>query len=260
MRAAAICVLAIACLQAGAASAIAVPPNHVRSSSFDRCPGGREWWQSRLDEQRAERMRPMPTNPALRDRLVALAAGDMEGAAHAAADAADAAAAAAADAAVSAGEAGSNAGRHLPPASPRDAARLARLQVIIDGRKPPTAAEIGRDGMDALISIVEEFHSQPQFQLRLGEALLGARDQGVGHAFKRRTAEMVDRALDDLDKPQRYGTLFTRDEQNRIVLQQPVESEAGLEARRAVLDLVPLPLEICMRRDSDSSERWPPFF
>ncbi|MDH5824840.1 hypothetical protein QFW77_17870 [Luteimonas sp. RD2P54] len=266
MKTTASCAAILAALLAGTAAAHVAQPNTISMASVDRCPGGPEWLESLRAERRAAGPRPVATNPALRDRLIALdrdrSAADYSQAAAEAAAAADAAAAAAL-AAIRAGDSGSAPSvpeSTSPPATPREASRLSRLQALVDLQKPPRVAEIGPSGMNAVFSVLERIASQPQARLRLGEALLRSGDPGLDRASRRRAAELVDRALHDLGEPQRYGTLFDIQAQGRAILRQPVEAEAGLEARRAGLGLVPLALETCVRSDSESDMPWSLFF
>lgn len=230
-----------------------VLPEPVRSESIARCPGGAEWLRMRDEEQRrmAQRRGAPATNPGLQEVLIALdreSELSAENAAQAAADAAATAADAAATAiaAMQDGAAPASPGAKKLP-SPNEVERIGRLQRIVELNGVPTVDEVGDRGMSAFVSALRSIDAGPEFRIRVAGELLGQRE--LDRWLKRSLAELVDNILDQHGKPQRYGTLFSRDEQDRAVFARPIENEAGLNARRIAAGLPASALELCARRD-----------
>ncbi|PPU03608.1 hypothetical protein XarbCFBP7408_08535 [Xanthomonas arboricola pv. guizotiae] len=59
---------------------------------------------------------------------------------------------------------------------------------------------------------------------------------------------LLDRVHLAQGKHQRYGTQFVRNEDGELVLQEPVEDLASIDARRAQMDLMPLGIYQCVLR------------
>lgn len=246
--------LCTAILMGGVAGADAyadvVLPDPIRSESVARCPGGAEWLRMRDEEQRrmAQRRGAPPANPGLQEALIAL---DQELQLNSY-SAIQAAAAAAANAVVQGDEASATVRK--PP--PEEAERIARLQRIVELNGVPTVDEVSDRGMSAFVSALRSIDASPEFRIRVASDLLGQRE--LDRWLKRNLAELVDNILEEQDKPQRYGTLFSRDEQDRTVFARPIENEAGLNARRIAVGLPASALELCARRDG-GEDFWPPW-
>lgn len=125
-----------------------------------------------------------------------------------------------------------------------DADNLRWLKGLVARKGFPTVAQVGQDGVLDAWLLVQHADSDPAFQQAILDTLMNqASHDGVP---RRDVAMMSDRVRLAQGKPQRYGTQFVRDKEGRFVLQEPVEDLAGMDSRRAHMDLMPLNLYQCM--------------
>ena len=117
-----------------------------------------------------------------------------------------------------------------------DARHLKELRIIAPDGTLPTLRQVGTDGMQALLLLVQHADSDPAYQ----QAVLNKLHVRVkaGDVDGRAYAFLTDRVLRATHKPQRYGTqmIFV---QNHLVL-PPVENPSGLGARRQDVGLMPM--------------------
>jgi len=120
---------------------------------------------------------------------------------------------------------------------PIDRDNTAWLQRVVAEKGWPGIALVGRDGYRAAFLIAQHADLAPAFQqqvLALMQPALARQD-----VLAEDVAMLTDRVLRGQGKPQRYGTQFGVDEQDRLFL-QPTEDEAGLDARRREMNLPPI--------------------
>lgn len=115
-----------------------------------------------------------------------------------------------------------------------DRDNAAWLESIVEARGWPDAATVGRDGADAARMLVQHADHDVAFQARALALMEPAVRKGT--VERADFALLTDRVLRAQGKPQRYGTQFETREDG-VMRMQPVEDEAGLDARRAAMGL-----------------------
>ncbi|MGS0572113.1 DUF6624 domain-containing protein [Xanthomonas oryzae pv. oryzicola] len=121
--------------------------------------------------------------------------------------------------------------------TPVDRANTAWLKQVVAAQGWPGRRLVGEDGANAAWVLVQHADADPAFQaqvLALMETALATQDVAPDDV-----ALLTDRVLLAQGKPQRYGTQFHRDADDRMAL-QPTEDEAGLDARRLRMGLPPM--------------------
>ncbi|MBP1473948.1 hypothetical protein J7I44_06535 [Frateuria sp. MAH-13] len=124
-----------------------------------------------------------------------------------------------------------------------DRDNLAWLKGVVARQGFPTLAQVGAQGMADAWLLAQHADRDSAFQLQLLRTLQArGADAGVR---KQDLAMLTDRVLLAQGKPQRYGTQFKPDASGALAM-QPVEDEAGLDARRASAGLMPLAIYRCV--------------
>jgi hypothetical protein len=115
-----------------------------------------------------------------------------------------------------------------------DLEHSARLERIIDRVGWPSPSLVGADGVQAAFIVLQ--HSQPLLQRRALPLLQAAHAKGAlaGESL----ALLTDRVLVHQGKPQRYGTQAKT--VDGVLVLEPLEDAAAVDARRAKLGLPPL--------------------
>lgn len=121
-----------------------------------------------------------------------------------------------------------------------DASNLPHIKQIDARQGFPTAAQVGRDGVQAAFLLVQHADSDSTFQAHVLDELKSRPDQGGVGAQD--YALLTDRVLLAQHKPQRYGSQFwINNENGKIKMQQKsTEDPANVDKRRAAIGLPPL--------------------
>jgi len=128
-----------------------------------------------------------------------------------------------------------------------DGDNLAWLEARVATSGFPTVLEVGEQGMAAAFLLVQHADRDPAFQSRV-LSMLAARGPDMG-IRKSEFAMLTDRVLHAQGKPQRYGTQFMPDPAHPGQLKMdPVEDPAGLDRRRAAMELPPIDDYRCVLR------------
>lgn len=99
----------------------------------------------------------------------------------------------------------------------------------------PTLAEVGKDGVSAMIYLVRDSR-QPDLQVDLLPVIIAAVKRG--EADKGEVADLVDRIRVDAGRKQLFGTQVKI--MNGFLVLVPIEGEAQVDARRKQFGLAPL--------------------
>ncbi|WP_258072071.1 DUF6624 domain-containing protein [Xanthomonas arboricola] len=110
----------------------------------------------------------------------------------------------------------------------------------------PTAESVGQQGVQDFWLLVQHADSDPAFQQTVLDMLI--KSSSTNGVRKADVAILLDRVHLAQGKHQRYGTQFVRNEDGELVLQEPVEDLASIDARRAQMDLMPLGIYQCVLR------------
>ncbi|MEJ1250654.1 DUF6624 domain-containing protein [Denitratimonas tolerans] len=129
-----------------------------------------------------------------------------------------------------------------------DADNLRWLKHLVAHDGFPTVEQVGQKGVRNAWLLVQHADADPVFQQEVLDSLI-ARSSTSG-LKKADLAMLSDRVLLALGQPQRYGTQFVQNKEGDLVLQDPVEDMADIDARRAQMDLMPLDLYRCVLRAS----------
>lgn len=124
-------------------------------------------------------------------------------------------------------------------------AQAKALADIVDRHGWPDNAMVGADGAAAAWMIVQQAIGLPQFMHACLELIEAA--AATGRVPRWQAALLTDRIRWLEGRPQVYGSQFDWDEKGELN-PLPIEDEAGVEARRAAVDLVPLASGIQQRR------------
>lgn len=117
-----------------------------------------------------------------------------------------------------------------------DSANLAWLKPLLLAWGWPTRAAIDSDGVQAVFLMVQHADRDPAFQA----AMLPKMEEAykAGDVDGQSLALLTDRVAKAQGRPQIYGTQTTG--KGRILVIDPIEDSAGVDARRAGLGLPPL--------------------
>lgn len=120
-----------------------------------------------------------------------------------------------------------------------DGDNLAWLKARVKRAGFPTVAEVGEQGMAAAFLLTQHADRDPAFQASVLKTLAArGKDMGIK---KSDYALLTDRVLRAQGKPQRYGTQFASDPAHPgQMTMDPVEDPAGLDRRRAAMELPPI--------------------
>ena len=174
-------------------------------------------------------------NRILADRLIALAAHDLETRERLAAD-------------------GSLFDGYHPEMQAVHEANARALEAIIVETGWPTPRLAGEDGAEAAWLIAQHAIGLPRFQRKCLELLKAAVAAGEAPAWQ--MAMMVDRILTYEGRPQVYGTSFDWDDDGELS-PRPIQGPEGLDQRRAEVGLEPLDSAIAKLRARDSAQPRP---
>lgn len=128
-----------------------------------------------------------------------------------------------------------------------DGDNLAWLEARVKRSGFPTVAEVGEQGMAAAFLLTQHADRDPAFQVSVLKTLAArGKDMGIK---KSDYAMLTDRVLRAQGKPQRYGTQFMPDPTHPGQMKMdPVEDPAGLDQRRAAMELPPIEDYACVLR------------
>jgi hypothetical protein len=116
-----------------------------------------------------------------------------------------------------------------------DAGRTKRLKEIVAAHSWPTAALIGRDGVDAAWLIVQHSPDSSWQEEMLPRLEAAAK---AGDIPRSNVALLTDRVLVHAGRPQRYGSSFSL--VNGRLVADAIEDEINVDSRRAAVGLPPM--------------------
>lgn len=174
-------------------------------------------------------------NGALADRLLALAAQDLETRERLAQD-------------------GSLFDGYHPEMQAVHEANARELETIIGKVGWPTRELVGDDGAEAAWLIAQHAIGLPRFQRKCLELLKAAVAAGKAPALQ--MAMMLDRILTYEGRPQVYGTSFDWDDAGQLS-PRPIEDPDGVDRRRAEVGLEPLEAATAKLRARDAGQPKP---
>lgn len=117
-----------------------------------------------------------------------------------------------------------------------DAKHLVALHGIAPDGRLPALTQVGSDGMKALLLLVQHADSDPAWQAAVLNNLPAR--MKAGDVDGQAIAYLTDRVLRDAGKPQRYGTQM--DVVDGKLTAGAVEDPARLEARRSAIGMMPM--------------------
>lgn len=123
-----------------------------------------------------------------------------------------------------------------------DAGNLPHLKRMVAAQGIPTVAQVGKDGVEAALLLVQHADRDPGFQMKVLDQLQASPDHG-GVSAQQFTL-LTDRVLVAQHKPQRYGTQFTM--KDGKLKADPMEDPANVDKRRVAAGLPPLADYACM--------------
>lgn len=195
-----------------------------REAHARACPGIAEWEATMATKGAAL---SQPTQPDLRLRLLKMAEDDQAARAFF--------------------------GRGLPPSQQEiaevhrvDARNMPRIKEIVRTGGYPRISEVGRGGSQAAFLLVQHADADPDFQAEVLAAIQPLLQQH--EVTGEHVALLTDRVLVAQGKPQRYGTQFQTLDGRNVLTQ--VEDPAGLDARRAAMDMFPIRSYACVMERS----------
>jgi hypothetical protein len=210
-----------------AVTAFAASAGQISDKTLDQqCPAFSSWEKAQHKPVSTKRV-TKPTDPALRKQLLGMFKIDQD----------------ARDALIKAGIQ-----KPDPKLAKRmlevDAANLKKLKPIIASHGFPTPSMVGKDGVDAAFILVQHADSDPGFQAKVLPQLARLRKQGAvsGQDF----AMLTDRVLRAQHKRQRYGTQFFNKHTHGVMVPEPMQDPAHVDARRARVGLPPLAVYACI--------------
>lgn len=174
-------------------------------------------------------------NGALKDRLVSMAARDLEVRERLASD-------------------GSLFDGYHPEMQAVHEENAGELEGVIDAWGWPTAELVGDDGAEAAWLIAQHAVGLPQFQRRCLQLLKAAVAEGKAPAWQ--MAMMLDRIRTYEGRPQVFGTSFDWDEAGEFS-PRPIEDPDGVDQRRAGIGLQPLADAVAKHRARSATEPKP---
>lgn len=220
--------LMIAAVTLGISSAFAAPPASTQNQvPNDPCPALTAWQgnlQKRLTERYGKLKTLTPAHPKLAKELAERYARDQ---------AAEAAWIKSGDSTMK-----SPAGRRL---SAIQRANLAWLKPEVEANGFPTASQVGITGVEDAWMLVQHSSMDVAFQARVLREIK-PRLSAAGY-LRSSYALLYDRVQVDSGRKQRYGTQFTP--VNGQGYLDPTEDMAGLEKRRAQMNLPPMADYVC---------------
>jgi hypothetical protein len=121
-----------------------------------------------------------------------------------------------------------------------------RLSMIVKTTGWPGRSRVGTDAAEAAWLVVQHAIGEPAFQRAMLTVVRKAVEKG--EADPRHAAMLEDRIRSLEGRPQLYGTQFDWDEAGEMSPYPEIEDPAGVDARRAAVDLPPLSLAIQRQR------------
>lgn len=213
--------LSAAALTAGAQD------DSLETKIASKCPSAAGWLKaeearrSALDKVKAN---VLPSMPALHDELLAMASRDTEVRTPFQAE----------------GEHHSDA--TLKSVMEVDRANLARMKAIVKVQGFPTTAQVGPDGVEAAMLLVQHADVDSGFQ----QSVLSLVQPRAGKDVSGDTFAMLeDRVSIRQGHPQRYGSQLDFKD-GHLVPQQPIDDLKEVDKRRDSVGLMPLQSYICM--------------
>lgn len=204
----------------------------AQDDSFDakialKCPDAARWLKVEEAKRSAlakARVSVVPSMPALHDELLSMAARDTKVRTPYQAE-----------------------GEHhtdalLKPVMEVDRANLARMKTIVAAQGFPTEAQVGADGVEAAMLLVQHADVDPVFQQSVLSLLQPRAGKDVsGDTF----AMLEDRVSVRQGHPQRYGSQLDFKD-GHLVPKQPIGELKEVDERRKSVGLMPLQGYICM--------------
>lgn len=117
-----------------------------------------------------------------------------------------------------------------------DSGNVAWLRSQVRRSGVPTAAQVGREGMEALWLLVQHADRDTAFQAMMLPLMQSA--YAAGEVSGQELAMLTDRVAKARGQRQTYGTQASI--HDGVVDVDPIEDSAGVDARRAVMGLMPL--------------------
>jgi hypothetical protein len=189
-----------------------------------KCPSAAGWLkteEARHSDLAKAKANVAPSMPALHDELLAMASRDTK-------------------ARQAEGEHHSDA--LLRPVMEVDRANLARMKAIFKAQGFPTAAQVGPDGVEAAMLLVQHADADPDFQ----QSVLSSLQSRAGKDISGDTFAMLeDRVSVRQGHPQRYGSQLDFKD-GHLVPKQPIGDLEEVDKRRESVRLMPLQSYICM--------------
>jgi hypothetical protein len=192
-----------------------------------KCPDAASWLKA--EETRHSGLakagaKVTPSAPALQKELIAMAARDTKARTPFQAE----------------GEHHSDA--LLKPVQEVDRINLARVKAIVKSQGFPTEAQVGPEGIDAAMLLIQHSDADPDFQ----QSVLASLQPRAGKDISGDTFAMLeDRVSVRQGRPQRYGSqLGFKD--GHLVPERPIGDLKEVDKRRESVGLMPLQSYICM--------------
>lgn len=192
-----------------------------------KCPSAAGWLkteEARHSDLAKAKANVAPSMPALHDELLAMASRDTKARTPFQAE----------------GEHHSDA--LLKPVMEVDRANLMRMKAIFKAQGFPTAAQVGPDGVEAAMLLVQHADADPDFQ----QSVLSSLQSRAGKDISGDTFAMLeDRVSVRQGHPQRYGSQLDFKD-GHLVPKQPIGDLKEVDKRRESVRLMPLQSYICM--------------
>lgn len=210
-----------------AAFSVVAQDDSFETKIASKCPSAAGWLKA--EETRRSvldkvKVNVLPSMPALHDELLAMASRDTEVRTSFQAE----------------GE--HHSGATLKSVMEVDRANLARMKAIVKVQGFPTTAQVGPDGVEAAMLLVQHADVDPGFQ----QSVLSLAQPRAGKDVSGDTFAMLeDRVSIRQGHPQRYGSQLDFKD-GHLVPQQPIDDLEEVDKRRDSVGLMPLQSYICM--------------
>jgi hypothetical protein len=123
-----------------------------------------------------------------------------------------------------------------------DRVNLARIKAIVTSQGFPTEAQVGPEGIEAAMLLIQHSDADPDFQQSVLASLQPRAGKDIsGDAF----AMLEDRVSVRQGHPQRYGSQLGF-EDGHLVPERPIDDLKDVDKRREAVGLMPLRSYICM--------------
>jgi hypothetical protein len=218
--------LAITVMQLIATPAFSHPENASMDSSLEKkCPSAETWYQNEANRREKNNItQRAPTDTVLHDELIAMTKRDES----------------ARTSLLAATE--QNRDKMIKIATDVDKENLSRLKPIVAHNGFPTENQVGHDGIQAAMLLVQHADIDPEFQKQVLKVLR----RRVGKDIPPDTYAMLDDRINIREgKPQHYGSQFHLNNGD-LTLSQPSDSLDSISINRSRVGLMPLNDYICI--------------